>query len=102
METLLSGTKLTEELEFFKRQIDIIATQKVKYPANYVPILAHRPRKATLANVSLPPSAVTYASTDDIIIFSTRFQFVSLQLVEKKTTSLRESVSLKITLAQAR
>jgi hypothetical protein len=54
MERILSGAKLNEELEFFKRQIELIATQKVKFPANYVPPLAHRPRKATLADVSIP------------------------------------------------
>lgn len=52
METLLSGNKLNDELEFFKRHLDIVAAQKVKHPATYVPPLQHRPKRATLANVS--------------------------------------------------
>lgn len=56
MESLLSGTRLTDELEFFKKQLSLVATQHVKYPNGYVPPLEHRPKKATLAEVRAAPT----------------------------------------------
>lgn len=52
MESLLSGNKLADELAFFKQQVDILATQKIKYPNSYVQPLERRSKKPTLANVS--------------------------------------------------
>ncbi|KAM0787821.1 hypothetical protein ACM66B_003875 [Microbotryomycetes sp. NB124-2] len=58
METILSDTKLHDELDFVKRQADILATQRLKYPSNYVPPIEHRQKKPTLVNIAVvePPA----------------------------------------------
>lgn len=52
MESLLTDTKLHEELESFKRHADVLGGHKLKYADNYVPPLEHRHKKPTLVNVS--------------------------------------------------
>lgn len=51
MESLLSGSKLSEELAFFKQQAENLATQKLKYSNLHVPtgVLTNKP---SIANVS--------------------------------------------------
>jgi len=51
MESLITETRLPEELNAFKATAGLLATQKIRYSANYVPPLEERQRKATLVNV---------------------------------------------------
>lgn len=53
MEPLLSGDKLSQELEFAKRQIDALGTLKLEHANDYTLPEEHRPKRATIANVSL-------------------------------------------------
>ncbi|KAK4046082.1 hypothetical protein OIV83_006362 [Microbotryomycetes sp. JL201] len=58
METILSDTKLHDELDFVKRQADILATQRLKYVSTYIPPIEHRHKKPTLVNIAVvePPA----------------------------------------------
>lgn len=51
-ESILSGDKLSSELEFVKRQLDTLGTLKVQHPNDFVAEPEHRSKKPTLANVS--------------------------------------------------
>lgn len=76
MESLLSGSKLAEELEFVKRHAELIATQKLKYASTYVPPLEHRQKKATLADVSSPDSLLELG-TDSLSCSDSRLRTAS-------------------------
>jgi len=52
-ESILSGDKLSSELEFVKRQLDSLAGLKVEHANDFVEAAEHRSKKPTLANVSL-------------------------------------------------
>lgn len=52
-ENILSGDKLSTELEFVKRQLDTLGTLKQDLPNDFVEDPEHRSKKPTLANVSL-------------------------------------------------
>ncbi|KAK4049116.1 hypothetical protein OIO90_005586 [Microbotryomycetes sp. JL221] len=58
MEAILSDTKLHDELDFVKRQADMLATQRLKYPSTYVPPIEHRQKKPTLVDIAVvePPA----------------------------------------------
>lgn len=51
-EQILSGDKLSSELEFVKRQIDTLGGLKVEHANDFVEDPEHRSKKPTLANVS--------------------------------------------------
>lgn len=51
MESLISDTRLPDDLAAFKATAGLLATQKIRYSANYVPPIEERHRKATLVNV---------------------------------------------------
>ncbi|ORY92876.1 hypothetical protein BCR35DRAFT_286264 [Leucosporidium creatinivorum] len=63
METLLSDTKLHDELESFKRHADVLGQHKLKYSNSYAPPLEHRHKKPTLVNIAVvePPALSTDA-----------------------------------------
>ncbi|GAA6027125.1 hypothetical protein JCM8097_002411 [Rhodosporidiobolus ruineniae] len=64
MEHLLSDTALAGELQSVKTTAELLASQKLRYPHNYVPPVEDRHRRATLVNVPVvePPST---AADDD-------------------------------------
>lgn len=83
MESLLSGSKLADELAYMKTFAAVLATQKVVIPSNYVPPVQDRPKRPALVNVQ--PSPASSGSTADTCI---RFLSVN-RLAGSKWTRLR-------------
>lgn len=67
MESLISETRLPEELAAFKATAGLLATQKIRYSSTYVPPLQDRHRKATLVNVSSLSTLEGLASKSELI-----------------------------------
>ncbi|GAA6063676.1 hypothetical protein JCM10212_000412 [Sporobolomyces blumeae] len=67
MESLITETRLRDELEAFKATAALLATQKVRYSHQYVPPLEGRTRKPTLVNVPVcePPAVSTSSQGAD-------------------------------------
>ncbi|GAA5885047.1 hypothetical protein JCM16303_006378 [Sporobolomyces ruberrimus] len=65
MESLISETRLPEELAAFKATAGLLATQKIRYSSTYVPPLQDRHRKATLVNVPVCEPPTTSSEDQD-------------------------------------
>ncbi|BGP40066.1 hypothetical protein JCM10449v2_004024 [Rhodotorula kratochvilovae] len=59
MESLLSDTRLPDEIHAFKATADLLASLKQRYPASYAPPLEERSKRPTLVNVPVcsPPTS---------------------------------------------
>ncbi|KAL8279777.1 hypothetical protein RQP46_007872 [Phenoliferia psychrophenolica] len=60
-ERVLTGDKLSSELDFFKKHSDALGSLKQVYSPSHVPPPAQRPKRATLANIPVcePPTPST-------------------------------------------
>ena len=51
MESLLTDTRLPEEIQAFKATAELLATLKQRFPNSYIPPVEERHRRPTLVNV---------------------------------------------------
>ncbi|GAA5942607.1 hypothetical protein JCM3775_003654 [Rhodotorula graminis] len=65
MESLLSDTRLPEEIQSFKATAELLATLKQRYPNSYIPPVEERHKRPTLVNVPVCPPPTTGHDDDD-------------------------------------
>ncbi|BGP32060.1 hypothetical protein JCM10296v2_003839 [Rhodotorula toruloides] len=66
MEQLLNEHELSAEIQSLRATVDLLASQKLRYPNNYVPPVEERHKRATLVNVPVcEPPTTTHGSDDD-------------------------------------
>ncbi|BGP24632.1 ubiquitin family protein [Rhodotorula toruloides] len=65
MEQLLNDHDLSAEIQNLRATVDLLASQKLRYPNNYVPPVEERHRRATLVNVPVCEPPTTIRSDDD-------------------------------------
>ncbi|GAA6010792.1 hypothetical protein JCM11491_002948 [Sporobolomyces phaffii] len=107
MESLISETRLAEELAAFKATAGLLATQKIRYSSTYVPPVQDRHRKATLVNVPVcEPPATSSDDADDAAPSHDTVQLTIKSLKPPLTFSIAAAptatiLSLKQQLAEA-
>ncbi|GAA5851727.1 hypothetical protein JCM9279_004385 [Rhodotorula babjevae] len=65
MESLLTDTRLPEEIQAFKATAELLATLKQRYPNSYIPPVEERHKRPTLVNVPVCAPPTTAHDDDD-------------------------------------